>query len=109
MGKSAFLIEMGKRIARLRNAKEYTQADLADHTNLSQQTISAAERGAKALRPENLVLVSKALDVSVDYLLTGEITNKDNWYLYEKIQALPPEKAEEIEKIVIRCIHLCDK
>lgn len=65
-------IEMGQRISKLRNEKRMTQEELATITGLSTQTISTAENGRKALRPENIVKLSQALGVTTDYLLTGK-------------------------------------
>lgn len=65
-------IEMGQRISKLRNEKKMTQEELATVTGLSTQTISTAENGRKALRPENIVKLSQALEVTTDYLLTGK-------------------------------------
>ena len=109
MDKSIFLQEMGQRIIELRRIRKYTQMDLAENAHLSQQTISAAERGVKALRPENLVLVSRALGVSADYLLTGEIIDKDYLFLSEKMHQLPASQIEEIQAIITHCIQLCTK
>ncbi len=54
-----------------------SQEYLAEQTGLSVQAVSAAERGTKALRPENLLKISRTLGVSADYLLSGE-TTEDN-------------------------------
>lgn len=109
MDKLTFLREMGQRIEKCRNALGLSQEELADRANITQQTISTAERGTRGLRPENLVLVSRALGVSADYLLTGEIVDKDYLFLSEKMHQLPASQIEEIQAIITHCIQLCTK
>ena len=67
------LKEMGQRIVELRKQKGLTQDELSEMVSVTSQMISYAELGKKAIRPENLCKLSKALGVSSDYLLTGEI------------------------------------
>ena len=55
------LIEMGKRIVAKRNELGLSQETLAELAGISPKTISSAELGQKALRPENLIAVSRAL------------------------------------------------
>ena len=66
-----FLEQMGRRIAARRKEKGLTQEALSEIVGVSEQTISTAECGKKALRPENIVRISIALDCTTDYLLTG--------------------------------------
>lgn len=49
--------EMGKRISARRKELRLTQEELAEKAGLTSQTISTAETGSKALRPENLSLI----------------------------------------------------
>ena len=64
------LTDMGLRIQELRKQRNMTQEALAERVSMTGQTISTAELGKKALRPENIVKLSRALGVSTDYLLT---------------------------------------
>lgn len=67
-----FLQQMGNRISSRRKELDLTQEELANAVDLSIQTISTAELGKKALRPENIVKISLALNCSTDFLLTGK-------------------------------------
>lgn len=102
-------IEMGKRILQRRKKLGLSQEELAELADVSSQLMSTAERGAKAIRPENLLKISKALGVSADYLLTGEIIDKDLSIIADKINKLSAEQIRTIEKIIDECIKLCDK
>ena len=70
-----YLQQMGMRIAARRKELGFTQEELADMVNVSVQTISTAERGRKALRPENIVKICKALRCTTNYILIGKSMN----------------------------------
>lgn len=103
------LNEMGRRIAERRKSMGLSQEHLAELADVSPQLLSTAERGTKALRPENLLKICGALDVSADYLLTGEVTEKDLSAIAGKLKKATPEQIRIIEKIIDECIELCDK
>ena len=67
------LQEIGKRIMDRRKKLGLTQEALAEKGEVTTQFVSYAESGKRAMRPENLLKISSALEVSADYLLTGEI------------------------------------
>lgn len=66
------LTEMGRRIQLRRKQQGLTQEQLADRMNVSIQMISNLEHGNKAIRIDNLINLSQILDVSTDYILTGQ-------------------------------------
>ncbi len=100
------LINMGKRIALRRKALGLSQEELAEKTDVTPQMISTAERGVKAIRPENLINLSRALGVSADYLLTGDTVDKDCLLISDKLSKLTPEKYRLIGEIIDNCIAL---
>ena len=101
-------IEMGKRILQRRKMLGLSQEELAEAADVSPQLLSTAERGTKAIRPENLLKISKARGVSADYLLTGDIIDKDLNIIADKIEKLSPKQIRAIEKVIDSCIELCD-
>ncbi len=94
------LQDIGNRITELRKRLGWTQEELAEKADLTPQFVSYAESGKRAMRPENLLKLSKALNVSADYLLTGEIIDKDLFILSDKIKQLSPSQIRIIENIV---------
>ena len=86
------LQDIGNRITELSKRLGWTQEELAEKTDLTPQFISYAESGKRAMCPENLLKLSKALNVSADYLLTGEIVDKDLLVLSDKIKQLSPSQ-----------------
>lgn len=100
-------IEMGKRITERRKMLGLSQEELAELADVSPQMMSTAERGTKAIRPENLLKISKALSVSSDYILTGEYSEKDYNSISEKLKLLSSEQINSVEKIINECVKLC--
>ena len=96
----SFLIEMGNRIADRRKKMNLTQEALADISGLTTQFVSYAESGKRAMRPENLMKIASALNVSTDYLLTGDIIDKDQLLLSEKLRNLTPAQVRIVEAII---------
>lgn len=86
------LQEIGVRITELRKRLGWTQEELAENADLTPQFVSYAESGKRAMRPENLLKLSKALNDSADYLLTGDIVDKDLLILSDKLSNLAPCK-----------------
>lgn len=63
-------LAVGTRIAHLRKSKEITQATLAKHVGVSQQTIGAIE-AARVTDPRHLPAIAQVLGVSAEYLKYG--------------------------------------
>ena len=103
------LEEMGKRIEMRRRALGLTQEALAERADVTTQFVSYAESGKRAMRPENLRRIANALSVSADYLLTGEIIDKDMLILADKLRQLTPEQTRLVENIIDECIRLYSK
>lgn len=100
------LIEIGNRITKLRKQFGWTQEELAEKAELTPQFVSYAESGKRAMRPENLLKLSRAINVSADYLLTGDIIKKDILKLSEKLQKLSASQIKIIESIIDECNKL---
>ena len=56
------LEEVGNRIMSRRKKMGLTQESLAEKSDVTTQFVSYAESGKRAMRPENLVKISTALD-----------------------------------------------
>ncbi len=83
-----------------------TQEALAEKGDMTTQFVSYAEAGKRAMRPENLLKLSSALNVSADYLLTGEIVDKDLLILSDKMRSLTPSQLRIIENVIDECNKL---
>ncbi|MBO5494796.1 MAG: helix-turn-helix transcriptional regulator [Eubacterium sp.] len=94
-----FTKEMGRRIAKQRKRKGYTQEQLAEIADVSPQLISTAETGTRTISSEKLFRISKALNVSADYLLSGEFSSTDETYLAQLLKNASNEQKIAIEQI----------
>ncbi len=101
-----FLQEVGRRIAERRKQLGMTQEMLAERGDMTPQFVSYAEAGKRAMRPENLLKLALSLGVSADYLLTGDIIDKDLLLLSEKLRQLTPEQVRIVECIIDECVRL---
>lgn len=98
-----YLADIGKRIQSRRKQKGYTQEQLADMMNVSVQMISNLERGNKAIRIDNLVNLSKILDISTDYILTGKETVEDMTAVLSKFSHLSDRDRRIVEALIEMC------
>lgn len=94
------LVEMGQRLVARRKQLRLKQDEVAEMADLTTQTISTAETGKKALRPENIVKLCEVLDISADYLLFNQISDRDISILSEKVSTLSPEQYRHLEDII---------
>lgn len=106
MDSSQLLKDIGERLVQKRKEKGYTQEKLAELIEVTPQMISYAEQGRKAMRPENIIKICCALNISADYLLMGKETT--SFDLLEKhFENLTSEQQIYIKLILDSCINLC--
>lgn len=101
-----YLTEMGRRILQRRKKLGLTQEALGEKSGLTTQFVSYAESGKREMRAENLKRLASALEVSTDYLLTGDIIDKDKLLLSEKLDKLSPRQVRIVEAVIDECIEL---
>ena len=66
---------LGQNIYELRKKKGLSQEQLGEKIDVTRQTISNWELGETSPNPEQLKLLSKTLDVSVDDLIDNDLQN----------------------------------
>lgn len=64
---------LGENILKLRKKSDLSQEQLGEKVNVTRQTISNWELNETTPNPEQLKLLSKALNVSIDELLDNDI------------------------------------
>lgn len=52
------------------------------------------------MRPENIIKVCSALEISTDYLLMGKVASEDKNILLEKVSQLSPQHYRYLEEII---------
>lgn len=98
--KNDVLVQIGRRLVKMRTERGCTQEQLANMTGLSIKMISAAENGHKAMRPENIIKICDSLSISADFLLRGESPCLGDVIEREKINGLTPKQREALSKII---------
>jgi len=103
-----FLNEMGQRIHSKRKSLRFSQEELAEKAEISKQTVSRAENGQRELGARNVMRIARALELSADYLLTGEHVDKDSFILNKKIENLTDRQYRFLEEFVRNYIVMCE-
>ena len=70
-------MQLGNNIQTLRKKKGLSQEKLAEKINVTRQTISNWELGETAPNPEQLILLSKQFDISIDELVGKDAVGLD--------------------------------
>lgn len=90
-------MKLGDKILELRKKQGLSQEQLGEKINVTRQTISNWELGETSPNPEQLKLLSKELNVSVDELLDNDIKN----ILVEKVS-----NTEELASLILKIIKI---
>jgi len=106
LGDIMLLKQMGERIYKKRKSLKYTQAELAEKVGVSTQMISNLECGKKAIRPENLIKVCEVLNISADYILTGNYSNNVIDEIVSKLANLTIDELQIINEMID---YMCKK
>lgn len=89
-------MEFAEKLIALRKGRELTQEQLAEQLNVSRQSISKWESGQVIPEVEKIVELSKAFDVTLDYLLKpseiDELSVKTDMLEQQQKQLLDREK-----------------
>lgn len=78
-------MELGERLAQIRKEKSYTQKNLADKLNVSQQVISNIERNASTPDIDFLLNLADLYSMSLDALIERQIAIEENDCVEERI------------------------
>ena len=101
IGDGRFACPDGKTDAEKKEAASPDAGELAEKAGITPQTVSTAELGKKAMKPETIVCVCKALQVSTDYLLLGSIGSDEQNELFMRISRLSTNHYRYLEEIIM--------
>ncbi len=96
-------VEIGNRIYDRRKQIGMTQEKLAELTEITPQAISNYERGERELKAGTIINISRALNVSIDFLLTGK---QENISFNEHYLNISQNKKIIIQDIIDKCTEL---
>ncbi len=92
---------IGQRIKEARKRKEWSQEKLSEEIDVAVAYISRIERGEQ-VNLKRLAQISKALGISLEYLIEGTATEASNYLdkeLYETLLTCTPAKQRLIYNI----------
>ena len=84
----------------LRNDRGYTREQLAELADISDKFLYEIETGKKGFSAITLMNLSKALEVSLDYIMTGTGSRKYNSEIAAAIQKFKPDTLEKVDRIL---------
>ncbi len=102
-------MELGIKIKKIRESKNYTQEYMSNKLNISQNTYSKIETGGIKLTVDRLKQISDVLDVSIEDIMSNETqafnfhnSNIDKFYGY--IETLH-EDNKELQQTTIKLLN----
>ena len=104
------LTGIGKRVRAAREHYKLTREQLAEMANISPQFLVHIENGTKSMTANTICNLSKALNVSTDYLLLGsEDTDLNRTLATEALISMLPEEKELAERVLQSVLQMVRK
>lgn len=100
MGDEMLLRDMGRRVYLRRKELGMTQEQVAEALDVSLQMVSNLELGKKAIRPENLIKLTRTLHISADYLLTGKQNLEEVSSVTRKMASLSLRQQQAVSELI---------
>jgi transcriptional regulator with XRE-family HTH domain len=89
--------DIGKRIRAERRKQGLTQEKLAELADISESFMGHIERGGRTLSIETLAKISNSLNVSIEYILCGELHYQPGILPDEILEALNRMSASQLK------------
>ena len=94
------LLLFGERLRNRRNVLGFTQEFVSDKAGITLRFYQMLERGEKSVSLDTLISLSRALNISTDYLLFGDLSYNLESPLVEILNGLPQPQREDALKIL---------
>lgn len=97
---------LGQRIKQLRKDKGWTQKELANQINTSYAQLNKYEAGQNTPPLDRLVLLAETLNTTIDFLITGNLSEEMPIYntrLIQRLQVIEgfePDERETVLKVL---------
>ena len=101
--------EIGRRVREMREYHEFTREKLAEYADISVQFLASIETGQKSMTTHTLYKMSKALNVSTDYLVTGKASSPETSKISLILETLSEDEkflAEHLLQTYLRGLSL---
>ena len=106
------IFEVASRIKKIRKNRNITQSKFAEVLNLSENQIYKIESGKSGCSLDSIIIISEALNISIDYLLLGKNIelniSPEIETLLSAIKGHTDREIEYINKIVISALENID-
>lgn len=102
------LLLFGERLHNRRTALGFTQEYVSGEADIGLRFYQMVERGEKSVSLDTLIRLSRALKISVDYLLFGDLSYPLDAPLAEALNRLSPQQREYGLKILQLFSKACD-
>lgn len=99
--------DIGLRVRSLREANSYTREILAEKVNISGKFLYEIETGKKGFTVEVLYYLSQALNVSCDYILTGNEVNKIPEKMVHVLECFNADQMGRVQNILKVVQEMC--
>lgn len=90
----------GMRIKKLRLEKRYTREQLAYLADISDKFLYEIESGKKGFSAVTLMKLSKALNVSMDYIMAGKDMKSSEDGIVAALEQFKPNTLENVERLI---------
>ncbi len=98
--KNAEGLTVGRRIMMVRKKLRYSRQYVAEQSGISTKFLYDIEMDIKGLSAKNLAKLSKTLNVSMDYIMTGESRKKYNDEIEATLEMFKPQTLNTIERLL---------
>ena len=92
--------QIGRRVRDMREYHEMTREQLAEYADISVQFLSTIESGQKSMTTHTLYKMATALNVTTDYLVTGETFSEGSDRITLLIETLSPDEKAVAERLI---------
>ena len=99
---------IGYRIMELRLDRGYSREGLAERAGISSKFLFEIERNGRGFSANTLINLADSLDVSADFIMTGQGSTKFDEGIAETLEKFEPsilEKIEDLLKIAYEIAH----
>lgn len=84
----------------LRSDRGYSREQLAELADISEKFLYEIETGKKGFSAITLMNLSKALEVSLDYIMTGTGSRKYEDEIVATLEKFKPNTLEKVERLI---------
>ena len=107
--KREFRTRIGDRIRIARERAGLSQEEFGRLVSLQKMSVSAIERGIASISLPTLRRICEKLSIPSDFILFGDEGMDDVQYLVRRLECLPPEDFEQVERLLAYARRLCEK